>query len=63
MPIALAQVKTGNASEKLLNEIHQIPYFLYRAKEIIKKPYSNRMNELNKGIIQSGYYTNEFWKN
>ena len=29
LPIALAQVKAGNTSEKLLNKIHQIIYFLY----------------------------------
>ena len=28
LPIALAQVKTGNTSESLLNEIRQIIYFL-----------------------------------
>ena len=37
LPIALAQVKPGNTSEKLLNEIRQIVYSLYRAKEITKK--------------------------
>ena len=35
--IALAQVKPGNTFENLLNEIHQIIYSLYRAKEITKK--------------------------
>ena len=30
--IALAQVKAGNTSENLLNEIRQIIYFLYLAK-------------------------------
>ena len=35
-PIALTQVKTGNTSEKLLNEILQINYSLYQAKEITK---------------------------
>ena len=29
LPIALAQVKTGNKSESLLNEIRQIVYSLY----------------------------------
>ena len=28
LPIALAQVKTGNTSENLMNEIRQIIYFL-----------------------------------
>ena len=31
---ALAQVKAGNTSEKLLHEIRQIIYSLYQAKEI-----------------------------
>ena len=35
--IALAQVKTGNNSESLLNEIRQIVYSLYRSKEFTKK--------------------------
>ena len=39
--IALAQVKAGNASEKLLNEIEKALYSLYRPKEIIKKVYNN----------------------
>ena len=37
LPIALAKVKAVNTSENLLNEITQITYFLYRAKEITKK--------------------------
>ena len=37
LPIALAQIKTGNNSENLLNEIRQIVYSLYRSKEITKK--------------------------
>ena len=37
VPIAFAQVKTGNTSEELLNEIRQIIYFLSQAKEITKK--------------------------
>ena len=37
LPIALAQVKAGNTSENLLNEIRQIIYSLYWAKEITKK--------------------------
>ena len=39
LPIALAQVKAGNNSESLLNEIRQIVYSLYRSKEITKKVY------------------------
>ena len=37
LPTALVQVKAGNTSENLLNEIRQIIYSLYRAKEITKK--------------------------
>ena len=44
LPIALAQVKAGNASENLLNEIRQTIYSLHRAKEITKKVYNNIMN-------------------
>ena len=36
LPTALAQVKTGNNSESLLNEIRQIAYSLYQSKQIIK---------------------------
>ena len=36
-PIALAQVKAGNNSENLLNEIRKIIYSLYQSKEITKK--------------------------
>ena len=39
--IALAQVKTGNNSESLLNEIRQIDYSLYQSKGITKKEYNN----------------------
>ena len=41
LPIALAQVKAGNNSESLLNEIRQIVYSLYESKEITKKVYNN----------------------
>ena len=36
-PIALAQVKAGNTSKNVLNEIRQIIYSLYQEKEITKK--------------------------
>ena len=41
LPIALAQIKAGNNSERLLNEIREIVYFLYPSKEITKKVYNN----------------------
>ena len=41
LPISLAQVKAGNNSESLLNEIRQIVYSLYQSKQITKKVYNN----------------------
>ena len=41
LPTALAQVKAGNNSESLLNEIRQIVYSLYQSKQITKKVYNN----------------------
>ena len=46
LPIALAQIKAGNISESLLNEIRQIVYSLYRSKEITKKVYNNIINSI-----------------
>ena len=46
LPIALAQVKAGNNSGSLLNEIRQIVYSLYRSKEITKRVYSNIINSI-----------------
>ena len=41
LPIPLAQVKAGNNSENLLNEIRQIVYLLYQSRKITKKIYKN----------------------
>ena len=41
LPIALAQVKIGNNSDSLLNEIREIVYSLYQSKQINKKVYNN----------------------
>ena len=41
LPTAFAQIKAGNNSESLLNEIRQIFYSLYQSKEITKKVYNN----------------------
>ena len=46
LPIALVQVKAGNNSESLLNEVRQIVYSLYRSKEIAKKVYNNIINSI-----------------
>ena len=41
LPIALAQVKAGNNSESLLNEIRKIIYSLQQSKQFTKKMYNN----------------------
>ena len=51
LPIALAQVRTGNTSLNLINEIYQIKYSLYQANEITEKVYKN--------TIQCRYNTKE----
>ena len=48
LPIALAQLKVGNNSEKLLNEIRHIVYSLYQSKGITKKVYNN-INQYKNG--------------
>ena len=40
LSIALSQVKAGNNSKSLLNEIRQVVYSLYQSKEITKKRYN-----------------------
>ena len=44
LPISLAQLKAGNNSEKLKNEIKQLLYSLYRSKKLIKKIYKSFIN-------------------
>ena len=41
LPIYLAQLKAGNNSEKLKNEIVQLLYSLYRSKKLTKKLYKS----------------------
>ena len=41
LPIALVQIKAGNNSKSLLNEIRQTVYSLYQSKEITKKVCNN----------------------
>ena len=76
LPIALAQVKAGNNSESLLNEIRQIVYSLYQSKQVTKnsrspKPHILTLKLTNKLDLRIGkkvialsnlsiYYT---WKN
>ena len=52
-PIALVQIKAGNTSENLLNEIRQIIYSLHQSKEIPKKVYGNIIiAKMKEGITQ-----------
>ena len=37
LPISLAQLKAGNNSEKVKNDIRQLLYYLYRSKTLTKK--------------------------
>ena len=41
LPISLAQLKAGNNSEKLKNEIRQLLYSLYRSKKLTKQLYKS----------------------
>ena len=41
LPISLAQLKVGNNSEKLKNEIRQLLYSLYRSKKLNKQIYKS----------------------
>ena len=41
LPISLAQLKAGNDSENLKNEISQLLYSLYRSKKLTKQLYKS----------------------
>ena len=43
LPISLAQLKAGNNSNKLKNEIRQLLYSLYHSKNMTKQVYNNLM--------------------
>ena len=46
LPITLAQLKAGNNSEKLKNEIRQLLYSLYRSKKLTKTRYYNLISTI-----------------
>ena len=46
LPITLAQLKAGNNSEKLKNEIRQLLYSLYRSKKMTKKVHNNLIKHM-----------------
>ena len=64
LPVALSQVKAGNNSESLLNEISQTVYSLYQSKKSLKQ-YTitslSRYNEIEFNY-KNGYYIYELWK-
>ena len=46
LPISLAQLKAGNNSEKLKNEIRQLLYSLYRSKKLTKQLYKSLIDSI-----------------
>ena len=41
LPVSLTQLKVGNNSEKLKNEIRQLLHSLYRSKKLTKNFYKS----------------------
>ena len=46
LPITLAQLKVGNNSEKLINEITRLLYSLYHSKKLTKTIYNHLINAI-----------------
>ena len=46
LPITSAQLKAGNNSQKLINEIRQLLYSLYRSKKMTKTIYKHLINAI-----------------
>ena len=46
LPVTLAQLKAGNNSQKLINEIRQLLYSLYRSKKLTKTIYNHLINAI-----------------
>ena len=46
LPVTLAQLKAGNNSEKLKNEIRQLFHSLCRSKKLTKNVYNNLINAI-----------------
>ena len=57
LPITLTQLKAGNNSEKLKNEIRKLLYSLYRSKKLTKNVYKSLVD-----IIKNGNNLYEHWK-
>ena len=59
--ISLAQLKAGNNSGKLKNEIKQLLYFLYRSKNLTKAIYNQFIKIFtNNKIVRQLSVTNFF---
>ena len=46
LPITLAQLKVGNNSDKLKNEIRQLLYSLHRSKNMTKQVYNSLIKHI-----------------
>ena len=46
LPISLSQLEAGNNSNKLVNEIRQLLYSLYRSKNMTKQIYKNLIKHI-----------------
>ena len=46
LPITLAKLKAGDNSQKLINEIRQLLYSLYRSKKLTKTIYNHLINAI-----------------
>ena len=46
LPITLAQLKAGNNSEKLINNIRQLLYSLYCSQKLTKKIYNQLISTI-----------------
>ena len=58
LPITLAQLKAGNKLQKLINEIRQLLYSLYRLTKLTKTIY----NHLISTLCKNGNNLYEHWK-
>ena len=46
LPITLAQLKAGSNSQKLINEIRELLYFLYGSKKLTKTIFNHLINAI-----------------
>ena len=46
LPISLGQLKAGNNSQELKNEMRQLLYLMYRSKKLSKTIYKHLMNAI-----------------